>query len=387
MKHFCHLLFTIFFSILTGCSTPDHTARREEEQLKFPIGYDEPVRGTWLTNIASDALFSFEGIKDAVAYSKELGLNTLFVVTWNDALTIYRSRTMEDFLGVALDPKLDPNNNGRDPLSELIEEAHKEGIKVIAWFEFGFSSSYKQQGGPILEKKPNWSCITSSGELCVKNGFDWMNALHPEVQEFISSLVLEVVDKYDIDGIQGDDRLPAMPSSGGYDSLTVAMYQQEHDGRLPPEDYKNEAWVDWRAKKLNTYLNQLYKDVKERKPDCIVSMAPSIYPWSKVEYLQDWPSWLEGGYVDMICPQVYRKDSVSYKRTLEATIDYVDSAHMYLFYPGILIKATGVLSPSKALVQYKIALNRQYGIPGEVFFYYEGLTLYDKEIKASYLSM
>jgi len=384
MKHFCHLLFTIFFFILTGCSTPDHTAHREKEQLRFPIGYDEPVRGAWLTNIASDALFSFEGIKNAVNYSKELGLNTLFVVTWNNALTIYRSRIMEDFLSVAIDPKLDPNNNGRDPLSELIKEAHKEGIKVIAWFEFGFSSSYKRQGGPILEKKPNWSCITSSGELCVKNGFDWMNALHPEVQEFISSLVLEVVDKYDIDGIQGDDRLPAMPSSGGYDSLTVAMYQQEHDGRLPPKYHKNEAWVDWRAKKLNAYLNQLYKDVKERKPDCIVSIAPSVYPWSKVEYLQDWPSWLEGGYVDMVCPQMYRKDAVSYKRTLEATIDYVDSAHMHLLYPGILIKATDVLSPSKALVQYKMELNRQHGLMGEVFFYYEGLHLYDKEIKASY---
>ena len=175
-----------------------------------------------------------------------------------------------------------------------------------------------------------------------------------------------------------------MPSSGGYDSLTVAMYQQEHDGRLPPKDYKNEAWVDWRAKKLNAYLAQLYKDVKEKKPNCIVSMAPSIYPWSKVEYLQDWPAWLEGGYVDMICPQVYRKDSASYERTLKETINYVDSAHRHLLYPGILIKATDVLSPSKALLQYQMELNRQHGLMGEVFFYYEGLFLYDKEIKVSY---
>ena len=35
-------------------------------------------------------------------------------------------------------------------------------------------------------------------------------------------------------------------------------------------------------------------------------MAPSIYPWSEEEYLQDWPTWMQKGYVDLVCPQVYR---------------------------------------------------------------------------------
>ena len=373
----------LFFFLCVSCTHSKNTII-QKGNLEYPLGYDEPVRGAWLTNVASDALLSIEGIKKAVRYTKELGLNTLFVVTWNDAFTIYRSEVLEDFMGVAIDPKLDPENIGRDPLKELIKEAHKEDIKVIAWFEFGFSSSYNQGGGLILKKKPDWACVTSSGQLCVKNGFDWMNALHPEVQDFISSLVLEVVEKYEVDGIQGDDRLPAMPSLGGYDSLTVAMYKDEHNGEVPPLDHKEPHWVDWRAKKLNEYLAALYRSVKAIKPDCIVSMAPSIYPWSKEEYLQDWPSWLEDGYVDMICPQVYRKDSLSYQKTLENTLIYVDSMKRHLFYPGILLKATDVAGPSKDLLKYKLQLNRKNSLQGEVFFYYEGLQLYEEEIKRSY---
>ena len=41
------------------------------------------------------------------------------------------------------------------------------------------------------------------------------------------SLFQEVISKYDIDGVQGDDRLPAMPSIAGYEPSTIALYKQE----------------------------------------------------------------------------------------------------------------------------------------------------------------
>ena len=344
--------------------------------MKFPKGYNEPVKGVWLTNVASDALFSRNNIVTAVEKCKKLGINTIFVVTLNDGYTMYRSQVMQDFLGHEIDPALDPENTGRDPLQEVIEEAHKRDIKVFAWFEFGFSSSYNAQGGAILKARPAWKCVTASGELCVKNKFDWMNALDPDVQKFVSSLLFEVIDNYEIDGIQGDDRLPAMPSMGGYDPKTIDLYKKEHSGQDPPKDHKDPDWVDWRAKKLNMFLKDLYQNIKEKDPDCIVSMSPSVYPWSKTEYLQDWPTWLEQGYVDMICPQVYRKDSTSYKNTLESTLALIPNDKKHLFYPGLLIKATGAKSPSQELLNYMIRCNRDHGIKGEVFFYYEGLKQY-----------
>ena len=328
-------------------------------------------------------MYSRENIIEAVESCETLGINTIFVVTWNKAMTTYRSEIMKNFTGVEIDPILDPNNSGRDPLQEIIEESHKRGIKVFAWFEFGFSSSYNDNGGKIAELKPEWMSLTSTGELCTKNNFDWLNALDPEVQGFITSLVLEVVKKYDVDGIQGDDRLPAMPSSGGYNPNVIAQYKKEHFGEAPPSNYKDFEWVNWRATKLNEYLKNLYKAVKKEDPNCIVSMAPSIYPWSKEEYLQDWPHWVNFGYVDMICPQVYRKDSLSYKKALENTISQILPEKRHLLFPGLLIQVDDE-RPSKEFFRYMLDKNRDLGVHGEVFFFYEGLSTYQNEIEKAY---
>lgn len=61
-------------------------------------------------------------------------MNHLFVVVWNKGVTIYPSNVLQKYIGV----KQDDHYPGRDPLQEMIEEAHKQGIKVHAWFEFGF---------------------------------------------------------------------------------------------------------------------------------------------------------------------------------------------------------------------------------------------------------
>ena len=50
------------------------------------------------------------------------------------------------------------------------------------------------------------------------------------------SLIMEVVEKYDIEGVQGDDRLPAMPSLAGYDNYTSALFKAKY-GKAPPTDY------------------------------------------------------------------------------------------------------------------------------------------------------
>ena len=127
-----------------------------------------------------------------------------------------------------------------------------------AWFEYGFSSSYSAQGGPIIAKKPSWKALDSQGNLVVKNGFDWLNGFDEEVQNFMISLFLEVINNYKIDGVQGDDRLPALPSTAGYDPKTVEMYKKENAGKEPPKDYRDDDWINWRVSKLNKFMKRLY---------------------------------------------------------------------------------------------------------------------------------
>lgn len=324
--------------------------------------------GVWITSVASTALDSRENIRKAVDVCAKSNINNIFMVVWNRARTHYPSPIMKAFTGIEIAEKY----AGRDPLREMIEEAHAKGIKVHAWFEYGFATSNNENGGILLQKKPEWAAKDRDGKLVVKNGFEWMNPFLPEVQQFMTSLVLEVVNGYDVDGVQGDDRLPALPSTGGYDAYTQELYKKDHNGSLPPADPKNAEWVNWRANLLTEYLGTLYKAVKKAKPGVIVSCAPSVHPWAKDEYLQDWPSWLAKGYTDMVIPQHYRYDIDAYQATLLQQLSYLQPKDKGKFYPGILIQNADY-NPSVTFLQKMIEVNRRNGIPGECFWFYEGV--------------
>ncbi|BDQ04474.1 family 10 glycosylhydrolase [Ignavibacterium sp.] len=338
------------------------------------------VRGVWLTNVDSEVLNSKKNIDDAVKLLDELGFNSIFVVVWNKAMTTYPSNVMKNLTGIEIDTSF----TGRDPLKELIDSAHKKNIKVFAWFEFGFSSSFKENGGIILNKKPEWAARDINGNLVTKNGFEWMNGFHPEVQDFLLSLIMEVVRNYNVDGIQGDDRLPALPSEAGYDEYTVNLYKSQHNGKFPPENHKDEEWIQWRANILTDFMQRIYDSVKTFNSNLIVSMAPSIYPWSKEEYLQDWPEWMKRGLVELIIPQVYRYNIDDYSSALNEIIsNQISKNNFHRFFPGVLLKV-GSYQPDEKFLRQMIELNRQSGINGEVFFFYEGIKKYPDLFKEFY---
>lgn len=336
------------------------------------VSSSKAVRGVWLTNVDSKVLNSKENIIQAIDLLDELGFNSIFVVVWNKAMTTYPSKVMKELTGIEIDTTF----TGRDPLKELIEVAHSKNIKVFAWFEFGFSSSYNENGGIILNKKPEWAAKDVKGNLVTKNGFEWMNGFHPEVQNFLLSLIMEVVRNYDVDGIQGDDRLPALPSEAGYDDYTINFYKSQHNGKLPPGNFKEDSWIQWRADLLTNFMQRIYDSVKTHNKNLIVSMAPSIYPWSKEEYLQDWPEWVRRGLVELIIPQIYRYNINDYSSALNEILDYqIDEKDLYKFYPGVLLKV-GSYQPNESFLREMISENRKNKIYGEVFFFYEGIKKY-----------
>ncbi|WP_138497375.1 glycoside hydrolase family 10 protein [Nostoc sp. PA-18-2419] len=326
------------------------------------------TRGIWLTTTDSKVLRSKQGIAKAMDFIAQTGFNVVFPVVWNQAVTLYPSQTMQQTFGVEIDTMC----VGRDPLEEVVVEARRVGLKVIPWFEYGFASSYNLNGGILLAQKPEWGGRDRNGNLLKKNGFEWLNALNPQVQEFLLNLVLEVVKNYDVDGIQGDDRLPAFPSEGGYDRLTLTRYRQEFD-RDPPPNPKDRQWLQWRADILTDFWAHLYQQVKAVNPNLLVAIAPNIYDWAFQEYLQDSPAWLKRGIVDIINPQIYRRDFKSYQAIANqlVTQQFTD-ATLSKLAPGILMKLGNYCISPEYLVQ-AIEYNRQIGIQGEVFFFYEGL--------------
>jgi uncharacterized lipoprotein YddW (UPF0748 family) len=328
------------------------------------------LRGVWLTNVDSKVLDSRKNIAEAMKFLAEHNFNIVYPVVWNNGRTLYPSEVMEKHFGV----KISSRFQGRDPLKELIKAAHKNGLAVIPWFEYGFSSSHKKDGGLIIEKKPEWAARDKQGALLKKNGFEWMNAYHPDVQQFMLDLLTEVARNYQVDGIQGDDRLPAQPVEGGYSEFTKNLYTREHNGEMPPEDPHNSEWKEWRADKLSDFAERVYREIKNIDSDLIVSWAPSIYPWSYDEYLQDWPEWYRRGVGDIFHPQVYRRDFDNYVkafRTLSPDTLSIDNPEN-IIYPGVLMNlGDWVMAPE--YLSKSVEFNRKNGFQGEVYFFYEGL--------------
>jgi uncharacterized lipoprotein YddW (UPF0748 family) len=325
------------------------------------------VRGAWITTAASTALDSRDNVKAMVTTCKNAGINNIYVVVYNNARTIYPSEVMHGLIG----RRQLERYAGRDPLQECIDEAKLAGIKVHAWFEYGFSSSFSANGGLIVAAKPSWAARDVNGQLVVKNGFDWLNGINPEVQQFMIDLFKEVVTNYNIDGVQGDDRLPAMPTTGGYDTYTTALYRAENAGASPPGNSADAGWIRWRANKLNAFVKRLRNEVKAIKPTVQFTMSPSPYPFSINEYLQDWPTWVDSSWIDAVMPQCYRYTINDYNNVLtQQKLYYKNTA--VAFYPGVLVKSGSTIQSDGLMSQF-IQSNRNNGYKGEVFFFYEGV--------------
>lgn len=345
--------------------------------LLSSISYSQlqELRGTWITNVDSYVLFNDRSIAEAMDYLASIGINTIFVCTWNKGYTLYPSKVMQERFGIPIWPTF----SGRDPLDKIIIEAHRNGIEVIAWFEYGLSPWYAQNpndSGHIIKKYPHWASLDRNGRFATRESqfpqFIWMSGINPEVQDFMISLFTEVIDKYDVDGVQADDRLPAMAIEGGYDSVTVSIYKAENNGASPPNDFHNSQWKRWRANKLNQFFKRLYDSVKVRGDYLIVSSTPSVYPWGYDNYLQDSKTWVDSGYCDTFMPQLYRYDFSSYLYELNLALSYVPLSKRHIFFPAALMKiGNWLISPSYLF--NVIQANRQRNIKGESWFFYEGL--------------
>ena len=259
------------------------------------------VRGTWLTTTANDAISTPEKTAATMKRLREIGINTVYVECWKNGYTQYPSEVLQRTVGVDRRPALmksDPSDPperasgaGRDLLGETLAEAKKNDLTYIAWFEYGFMAAFKDSDTHLRRMKPEWLSRDKSGNEVAPNGFVWMNPLHPETRRFLLDIVLEAVDKYDLDGIQLDDRIVWPYVTMGYDEYTKKVYAEEHGGRLPPENEKDAGWMRWRADKVNEFSKMFVQEVRARKPGLIISLSPAPYPWVYDHYLLEWPKW------------------------------------------------------------------------------------------------
>ena len=331
------------------------------------------VRGVWLTNIDSEVIFSRNNIIDAVNRLDQLNFNTIYPTVWQGGYTLYPSAAAQRVFGQSIDPS--PGLKDRDILKEIIAQSRQKGIAVIPWFEFGFMVPAESE---LATLHPDWLAQRRDGSTIWKEGEHervWLNPFHPQVQQFILDLILEIVDNYDIDGIQFDDHF-GLPVEFGYEPLTVSMYQEQI--KSPPSDDARETfWVRWRADKINDFVGRVSRAIKSRKEKCIVSLSPNPFHFALPAHLQDWLTWERRGYIDDIVLQVYRSDIKRFSAELER--EEVKLAKLNI--PTAIGILTGLKNNSVPLkqIQEQVQEVRKRDFAGVSFFFYESLSNWARE--------
>ena len=333
------------------------------------------VRGLFLPSPDHTTSFiTYDNVCSSLDLMASLNFNTLFVCSWAATKACWNSDVLvqETTYTTPEEGNMYASYTGGsgDALKDIISEAHKRGIKVILWFEYGFMHRVGgvDMNDPLLAKHPDWIGINNKGEYSNYNNTDfYLNAYDPAVRGFFLSLMREVLTKYpDVDGVQGDDRMPAMPINSGYDSVTSAAYK-EATGNDPSLNYLSNAWLKFRLDILNGFAGEIWDLVKGIKPEAAVCFSPNNYPWCKDNLMQDWPTWVAEGHADLISVQCYIP--ANYETYVTLSLRYVDRTKLN---PVMILKNGGnILSEDN--IRSEIAVNRANLTCGESQFWFDGI--------------
>jgi uncharacterized lipoprotein YddW (UPF0748 family) len=375
-----------------------------------PLAQPKVIRGVWMTNNDLDVLRDRAKLKAALTKLKELNFNTIYPVVWNSGYAFYPSATAKQ---AGIQPFVYKGTAGQDILEDVITQSHSLGLRVIPWFEFGFMAPPTSE---LAINKAEWltqrrdstlTSISADGEVV------WLNPFRPEVQDFISNLVMEVVSQYDVDGIQFDDHT-SLPKEFGYDRFTVDLYKkgdlvreckpqvspspkpsksskpaQTKPEKLPPicttrrvpqgeppRNVENPGWVRWRADKITEFMVKLSKTVKAKKSDLVFSISPNYLDFAYKEQLQDWNDWVKKGVADEIIMQAYRSDLKGFTSLIERP-EILETQKRIPTGVAILTGLRSSPAPmSQIQPQVQAAQQRNLGIS---FFYFNSLWDYGPE--------
>jgi len=196
-----------------------------------------------------------------------------------------------------------------DPLAFAIAEAHKRGLELHAWFN-PYRALHFTHSGPVSSdhvSKTHPHIVRRYGRYL------WLDPGEKETQDYSLSVVMDVVKRYDVDGIHFDDYFYpyAEQGAGGQDIPFPDDQSWKRYGASSGPDRN-----DWRRRNVDEFVERVYKAIKTAKPQVKFGISPfgiwrpynppQIKGYDAYDKLYaDARKWLAKGWVDYFAPQLY----------------------------------------------------------------------------------
>ena len=222
-----------------------------------------------------------------------------------------------------------------DPLAALIRKAHSGSprIDVHAWF-VTYNIWGNQTTAPSSPSHPynlhqDWLNENNAGAQWDGGNYSF-DPGHPAVQQHTFDVLMDVLGRYDVDGIHFD--YPRYSDSGssknnqpwGYNPVAVTRYKAQTGATTTPLPTTGN-WLQWRRDQVTALVRKTYLNALATKPNVRVSSALisygnapadlSLVSWQSTEayarVLQDWRGWMEEGILDLACPMIYRSQTTA----------------------------------------------------------------------------
>ena len=319
--------------------------------------------GVWLTNSPSRLYYDRAEMTRALNELQAAGFNAIYPNVWSRGTTFHRSQF------APVEPALIKAGIELDPICTLAKEARQRGMKIIPWFEYGLMEPAE---AAVVQNNPEWVLAKADGSRSMTmhgKQMSWLNPAHPQVRERFIGLVLEVMQRCRVNGLQLDDHF-AWPVEFGYDAYTSALYEQD-TGAPPPKDHTNRYWMTWRRRQLTGLLRELRQRLNQESLPQRISLSPGPFRFAYNHWLQDWELWAVGELIDDLVVQNYAYSLQGFAKDLNQPALRKARQWGLPVQIGVLAGFGKRTTPIPVLAEKKRLSNEQgYGV---IYFYWEGL--------------
>lgn len=308
--------FYLLFALCLASSWTEKVSAADESP---PI--DREFRAAWVATVANIDWPSRPGLSTKQQQSEltaivdkaaELNLNALVFQVRPHCDALYASK-LEPWSEYITGKMGQPPEPFYDPLEFVIAEAHAKGIEVHAWFNpyraFHPAAKSELSSGHVNRIKPG--IVREYGKHL------WLDPGESEAADHSLAVILDVVQRYDVDGVHFDDYFYPYPIND--DQGKPVDFPDEASWQKRPAEDRSLSRSDWRRQNVDSLVQRVQIEVKKVKPWVRFGISPfgiwrpgypeSITGFDAYDKLYaDAKKWFESGWIDYLTPQLYWKE-------------------------------------------------------------------------------